>query len=142
MPSWIKIEVNEETVSVLLIRWIEGGVHLTIMSQTYSYSDLFIGSSYFVRQFPAIFRNWCFPRSSQGSSQFYFFVFILDRISSLRSCCEIMEQRDTSESTPTTQRGFLFSEPALLNFWYNQRDYHPTRTCGFAFVLSRSLGTC
>ena len=32
-PFWIEIKVNEETVSVLLTRWIEGGVHLSIMSR-------------------------------------------------------------------------------------------------------------
>ena len=37
MSFWIEIEVNEETaVSVLLTRWIGGGVHLNILSQTSS----------------------------------------------------------------------------------------------------------
>ena len=52
-----------------------------------------------------------FHFQAEGESQFYFFVFILDRISSLRSYCEIMEQRNASESTPTPRRGFFFSEP-------------------------------
>jgi len=36
MPFWIKIKVNEEAESILLTRWIEGGVHLSNVSQAYS----------------------------------------------------------------------------------------------------------
>ena len=78
MPSWIKVEGNEETVSVLLTRWIEGGVHLSIMSQTYFYPDLFNASSYFVLQFPEIFKSWlmcedgAFHFQAEGEVNFIF----------------------------------------------------------------------
>ena len=43
MPFWIKVEVNEETVSVLLTRWMEGGV----MIFEYHVPDLFFFFSVF-----------------------------------------------------------------------------------------------
>ena len=33
---WIEIKVNKETISVLFTRWMEGGVHLSVMSQASS----------------------------------------------------------------------------------------------------------
>ena len=114
-------EVNEETASVLLTRWIEGtgGVHLSVMTQT----------SFFFR-FPclsdllSLFDS--FRRFSKAGSRvkmtlsnfkpreksiLFFFVYILDRISPRRNCCEIMEQRGKSEPlTPIPPKGFLFSE--------------------------------
>ena len=36
-PFWIEKKVNEESVSALLIRWMEGGLHLSTISQAYSY---------------------------------------------------------------------------------------------------------
>ena len=69
-------------MSVLLTRLIEGGVHLSILSQTsFSPFSLFIGSSYFVRQFPAIFKSrliredGAFQFQAEGEVNFIFLCF-------------------------------------------------------------------
>jgi len=52
-----------------------------------------------------------FQFQAEGEVRFTFFVFILDRISPRRNCCEIMAQRGKSEPLiPIPPKGFLFSE--------------------------------
>ena len=149
MPFWIKVEVNEETVSVLLTRWMEGGV----MISEYHVPDFFFFFSVF--PFYRIFLvcspvsgafqklahawRWRFPVSSRGRTQFNFFVFILDRISPRRNCCEIMAQKEASKQISIPQKGFI--QWKLLNFCYNQRLSSKPRV-GFsssAYAVTRNL---
>ena len=50
-----------------------------------------------------------FPFQAEGQVKIIdiFTLFILDRISPSRNCCEIMAQRDTSEPNQVPQTGFL-----------------------------------
>ena len=139
MPFWIKVEVNEETVSVLLTRWMEGGV----MISEYHVPDFFFFFSVF--PFYRIFLvcspvsgafqklahalRWRFPVSSRGRTQFNFFVFILDRISPRRNCCEIMAQRDKSEPIPIPPRGFYLVNIVKL---LQQSTSNPYLQVGFS----------
>ena len=124
-PFWIEMKVSEETV---LTRWIEGGVHLSIMIQAYSYFyffffqfSLFTRSSYFVRQFRFSEAGSClkvtlshFKPREKSRLLIYLLLFILGRISPCRICCEIMAQNDAGElqviSILPRAGGFLFSE--------------------------------
>ena len=78
--------------------------------------------------------RWRFPISSRGRSQFDFFVFILDRISPRRNCCEIMEQRDASLPTSTPQRGF-FSVKSVKYFWKRSFFGDDSLHC-FVYILA------
>ena len=59
-PFWIEIKVNGETVSVLLTRWIEGGVHLSVMSQAYSnfFPFSFVYLIFLLSSPVSVFRSW------------------------------------------------------------------------------------
>ena len=53
-----------------------------------------------------------FPFQAQRElSQCYLLMFILNRISSCLSYCEMMAQKDERKPIPIPPRGFLFSEP-------------------------------
>ncbi|XP_074638424.1 uncharacterized protein LOC141896925 isoform X2 [Acropora palmata] len=74
----------------------------------------------FVRQFPAIFKSWlmreddAFQFQAEGEVRFTFFVFILDRISPRRNCCEIMAQRVEGDNLPQGVEGTTPGTPPLI----------------------------
>ena len=102
---------------------MEGGVDLSIMSHlAYSYfffrfpclSDLpssFASFNFHKLAHACVKITLHFPISSPKRTQFYLLMFILDRISSRRSSCEMTTPRGESKSIPFPPRGFfLFSE--------------------------------
>ena len=80
-----------------------------------------------------------FKRRDKSTLLIYLLVFILDRISPHRNCCEIMAQKEASKQISIPQKGFI--QWKLLNFCYNQRLSSKPRV-GFsssAYAVTRNL---
>ena len=140
-PFWIEIKVNEETVSVLLIRWMEGGVHLSIMSQAFYYFfcfiSLFIWSSFFSRQFRFSKARSCVKKTLshfrlREKSIYLFTVYSRQNFSSSQLLWD-NGTKGCKRTNSNPSKRFVI-QWTLLNFYYNQLDYHPTRTRGLAFL--------
>jgi len=126
-------------------RWCTPEYHVPGLFFFFSFS-LFIWSSYFVRQC----RLWkacsClkisrshFKARDKSRLLIYLLVFILDRISPHRNCCEIMAQKEASKQISIPQKGFIHWK--LLNFCYNERLSSKPRV-GFsssAYAVTRNL---
>ena len=127
MPFWIRIEINEETVSVLRHktdrRRCTSEYHVPDFFSILPVCRIFLLCSPVsgdVQELAHAWR-WRFPISSRGRSQFYFFVFILDRISPRCNISDIMAQRGKSQPIPIPPKGFysvnivkLLLQPAWL----------------------------